>query len=96
MTIDQIKQSIAPVLNQYGVTYAGVFGSVARGEDRSDSDVDILITLKQPVSLLTFFALNDELEGALRCKVDLVTENSLDAHVKPYALKDLQTVYEAR
>ena len=59
-----------------------------------ESDVDVLVDLKQPVSLLKFFALNDELETALRCKVDLVTRNSLNLHVKPFALRELQTVYE--
>ncbi len=96
MTIAEVRQSIVPILEHYGVRYAGVFGSVARGEDRPGSDVDILISLKQPVGLLKFFALNDELEEALHRKVDLVTENSLDQHVKPFALKDLQTVYEIR
>ena len=95
MTVEQVRQSIVPVLTNYGVKYAGVFGSVARGDDRPDSDVDILITLKQPVSLLKFFALNDDLEEALRRKVDLVTENSIDPYVKPFALKDLHIIYEA-
>jgi uncharacterized protein len=94
MTIEQIKHSIAPVLEHYDVQYAGVFGSFARGEDTPQSDVDILVSLKHPVGLLKFFALNDELENVLKRKVDLVTKNSLNTHVKPFALKDIQTVYE--
>lgn len=74
--------------------YAGVFGSVARGDNTPDSDVDVLVILKQPVSLLRFFALNDELETALGCKVDLVTRDSLNPRVRPLALQELQTVYE--
>jgi len=76
------------------VEYAGKFGSVARGEDTPRSDVDVLVVLKQPVSLLKFFALNDELEGILGHKVDLVTKDSLNPHVKPFALQELQTLYE--
>jgi hypothetical protein len=94
--INDIKQKIAPVLERYGVAYAGVFGSVSRGEDTPASDIDLLIVLQQPVSLLKFFALNDELEAMLGRKVDLVTKNSLNPHVKPLALKELQTVYEIR
>jgi hypothetical protein len=94
MTLDDIRRRAAPILERYGVEYAGVFGSVARGEDTPDSDIDVLVVLKQPVSLLKFFALNDELETALGCKVDLVTRNSLNPHVKPFALQELQTVYE--
>jgi len=81
-------------LERYGVEYAGKFGSVARGEDTPRSDVDVLVVLKQPVSLLKFFALNDELEGILGHKVDLVTKDSLNPHVKPFALQELQTLYE--
>ena len=94
MTLNEIRQKTAPTLERYGAQYAGIFGSVAHGDDTPDSDVDVLVVLKQPVSLLKFFALNDELETALGCKVDLVTRNSLNRHVKPFALQELQTVYE--
>ena len=94
MTLNEIRQKAAATLERYGAQYAVVFGSVARGDDTPDSDVDVLVVLKQPVSLLKFFALNDELETALGCKVDLVTRNSLNRHVKPFALQELQTVYE--
>ena len=94
MTLNEIRQKAVPILERNGVQYAGVFGSVARGEDTPESDVDVLVDLKQPVSLLKFFALNDELETALGCKVDIVTRNSLNLHVKPFALRELQTVYE--
>ena len=94
MTLSEIRRKASPILERYEVQYAGVFGSVARSEDTPESDVDVLVDLKQPVSLLKFFALNDELETALGCRVDLVTRNSLNPHVKPFALKELQTVYE--
>ena len=94
MTLNDIKKKAAPILERYGVQYAGVFGSVARGVDTPESDVDVLVVLKKPVSLIKFFALNDELETALGCKVDLVTKNSLNPHVKPFAVRELQTVYE--
>ncbi|MXZ36042.1 MAG: nucleotidyltransferase family protein [Acidobacteria bacterium] len=94
MTLREIKRKASPILERYDVRYAGVFGSVARSESTPGSDVDVLVDLKQPISLLKFFALNDELETALGCRVDLVTRNSLNPHVKLFALKELQTVYE--
>ena len=94
MTLDEIRQKAAPILERYGAQYAGVFGSVARGDNTPHSDVDVLVVLKQSVSLLKFFALNDELETALGCELDLVTRNSLNRHLKPFALQELQTVYE--
>ena len=94
MTLNEIKQKAAPILERNGVQYAGGFGSVARGVDTPESDVDVLVVLKKPVSLIKFFALNDELETALGCKVDLVTRNSLNPHVTPFVVRELQTVYE--
>ena len=60
MTIEEVRQKITPLFKEYGVEYAGVFGSVARGEDTPGSDVDILVKLARQVSLLTFFRFNDE------------------------------------
>ena len=96
MTIEEVRQKITPLFKEYGVEYAGVFGSVARGEDTPGSDVDILVKLARPVSLLTFFRFNDELEAMLGRPVDLVTPNSLNRHVKPLAMAELKTLYEVR
>jgi predicted nucleotidyltransferase len=92
--LSEIKEKITPVLEKYGVEYARIFGSVARGEAREDSDVDLLIKLLKPVSLYTFFNLQDELEEVLERKVDLVTEGSLNKFLRPYILPDLKTLYE--
>ena len=94
MTLDEVRQKAAPTLERYGAQYAGVCGSVARGDDTPDRDVDVLVVLKQTVSLLKFFALNDELETALGSNVDILTGNSLNPHVKSFALQELQTINE--
>ena len=71
MNIDEIKAAILPILKKYGVKRAGIFGSVARGEDRADSDVDILVEIEGRMSLLDFVGLKLELEDLLGRKVDL-------------------------
>ena len=96
MTINEVKQKITPVLEEYDVEYAGVFGSVARGEDRPESDVDILVRLGSPTGMFRYMRLVKVLEQSLSKKVDLVTENSLNKFVKPYVLADLKTIYEKR
>ncbi len=57
-------------IEQLGVTAIWIFGSVARGEARPDSDVDILVEPSRPLGL-EFFGLQDKWEEWLGCKVDL-------------------------
>ena len=54
-----------------------VFGSVARGEDRPDSDVDFLVTFDKDVSVLDWLLLNEELEQFLKLPVDVISMNGL-------------------
>ncbi len=65
-----------------------VFGSVARGEDGPDSDVDLLVDLPADVSLFQVLALEGTLERILKVKVDLASEASLKARVHAEALVD--------
>ena len=94
MTIEEINQRTHPVFRQYGVSYAAVFGSVARGEDRPESDVDILVRFGRPTGMVGYMRLIENLETSLDRKVDLVTEQSLNCHVQPYVARDLATIYE--
>lgn len=56
---------------KYGITRLGIFGSVARGNQTSNSDVDVCYEGQAP-SLLTLDMIQNELEQLLECKVDLV------------------------
>ena len=94
MTFEEIKRKTAPILERHGVAYAAVFGSVARGEDRPRSDVDILVRFGRPMGMVGYMRLIQNLEEILQRKVDVVTERSLDEHVRPYVLPDLKTIYE--
>jgi hypothetical protein len=71
MDIEEIKRKALPILEKYGVSRAGVFGSVVRGEDTADSDIDILVEIERRMSLLDFAGLKVELEEALGREVDL-------------------------
>jgi predicted nucleotidyltransferase len=94
MTIEEVKQKASPILEQHGVTFAAVFGSLARGEDRPQSDVDILVRLGRPTGIVGYMRLVESLESALEKRVDLVTEESLNKHVRPHVLPDLTTIHE--
>jgi predicted nucleotidyltransferase len=88
LEIDHIKKVVLPILKKNGVIKAGIFGSVARGESKKSSDVDILIRYKGRKSLLDLIGLEMELEEALSKKVDLVTYNSLHHLIKDEIMND--------
>lgn len=66
-----------PVLKEAGVSRAAIFGSVARGEDAADSDIDLLVELPEGKSLFDLVGLKMDLEAATNKKVDLLTFNSI-------------------
>lgn len=57
--------------SEFGITKLGVFGSVARGENTEDSDVDIVVEVEKP-TLLLMHNLHEALTSLLKCRVDLV------------------------
>jgi len=75
-------------LRQFGVKSIDVFGSVVRGEARSDSDIDILVEFDFPVGLLTFFRLQHHLEDLLGRRVDLATPAALKRQLRDRILKE--------
>lgn len=76
LTIKQIKQLIKPVIVKHKIKDVYLFGSYARGEARSDSDVDIYCDQGDVESLYDEVDFIDELEKALGKKVDVVTIGS--------------------
>jgi uncharacterized protein len=71
-----------------GVTNLRVFGSVARGQEAADSDIDLLVDLSTDTGLFTLAALRGKLERLLEAKVDLVPADSLKDDVRQNVLKD--------
>jgi len=96
MTIEELKKKIVPILRIHGVEYAGVFGSVARGEDKENSDVDILVRFKKIPGLVKFIRMENELKEALRAEVDVVVQGSEKPFIKPAIQKDLVVMYGQR
>jgi len=67
----------------------GIFGSYARGEQQSDSDLDVLVAFEQPVSLFDLVRLENELTDELGVEVDLVTKDSLKPRIESRVADDL-------
>ncbi len=88
LTIAEIEHKIKPVLRTYGVRSASVVGSVAREENSEESDIDIIVEITTPVSLLTFAKLKHELEEALHTNVDLIERTAIKPRLRKNMLKD--------
>ncbi|MEK9182144.1 MAG: nucleotidyltransferase family protein [Patescibacteria group bacterium] len=88
----EIQNKILPVLKEYGIKHAAVFGSVSRGEDKPKSDIDIIVSFGKPMGMFAYMSLIRKMEDKLGRKVDLVTENSINKFVRPYIQPDLKTI----
>ena len=84
--IEKMKQKIIEVLKKNNVKRAGIFGSYARGEQKKNSDVDIIVEFDG--SLFDFVGLKLELEKRLKKKVDLVEYAAIKPRIKNYILSD--------
>jgi len=82
-----IKSKIIRVLRKHDVAKAGIFGSYARGEQKKNSDIDILIQPPKGIGF-EFVGIKLELEAKLGKKVDLLTYKSIHPYLKKYILTD--------
>jgi uncharacterized protein len=72
-----IRQHQTILEERYGVKIVGLFGSNVRGEQKPDSDIDILADILRPISLLEFVGAELYLSELLDMKVDLVPRRAL-------------------
>ena len=101
-TIEELKRLIIPILIKYGVDKAYLFGSYARGEATSNSDIDILIKRGDIRNLFELGGLYYELEKILSKNIDVITEETfttqptdeLDEEFYSEVLKERELVYE--
>ncbi len=80
-------------LSSKGVRGLSIFGSVARNESSSKSDIDILVNFDSKKGLFVFVGLKHYLENILDCEVDLVTKNALHPVLKSKILKEAKHVF---
>lgn len=76
-TLAAHREEVIAILRRHGLTRPRVFGSVARGEDRPGSDIDLVVDMAATGDILDLIDAGDELEALLGCHVDLVTSRSL-------------------
>ena len=89
-TLKEIKRIIKPILNKYGISDIYLFGSYARGEAKSNSDIDIYCDKGNIKTLIDQGELEEELESALNKEVDIIfTTSILDEYFKEQIKEDM-------
>lgn len=76
------RSEILRLAQVHGAHNVRVFGSVARGESRSDSDIDFLVEMDNGRSLLDLIELGQDLETLLQRKVDILTDQGLSPYLE--------------
>jgi len=82
------RSEVLSIAARHGVSSISVFGSVARGEPGSRSDVDFLVEFEPGRSLGDLVTLWEDLESALGCPVDIVEKEGLHWFIREQVLKD--------
>jgi predicted nucleotidyltransferase len=90
------RQQLDDLCRRYGIARLEIFGSLARGEGASDSDVDLFLELAPGRALgWEIVDLQDELSELFRRPVDLVSKRALHRDLKPVVLAEARELYAA-
>jgi predicted nucleotidyltransferase len=85
---------LARECRRHGVVYAGLFGSQARGDAETDSDVDVLVRFDGRRSLVDLARIEREIAEEIGHSVDLVTENALSPYLRDQVMADLEVIVD--
>lgn len=90
------QPQVVHTLREKSVSYLGIFGSAARGEDRLDSDVDVVYRLdksQKRFTLIDLVAIKDYLEEVAEKLVDIADKDRLKPVLRPYIESDIIEIY---
>lgn len=90
--LEKNRQAIREAAKRFNAENPRVFGSVARGEDRADSDLDILVDALPGMTLFDLGGLQSEMERLLSCKVDVVTSGGLKPRMRERILAEATAI----
>ncbi len=93
MNKKEIFNRIARLLKYYGASKIAVFGSYVRGEERPESDIDIIVDFPERKSLLELVRIERELSENLGIKVDLLTEKSISPYMIGAIKREMEVIY---
>ena len=82
------REAILGLADRYGAERVRVFGSLARGQATSESDIDFLVAFRRGKTLLDLIGLKQDLENLLGRKVDVVSEGGVSVHLRGRIFKE--------
>lgn len=95
--VEEIKAYLEkkkPFLEKFGITEIGIFGSYVKGTETSNSDIDILISIRKPsrIGLLELIEIENQLSNELDTRVDLVVKSGLKPAIGSRILREVQYI----
>lgn len=95
LTLEDLKKrrdEIIAIAKRRGAKNIRVFGSVARGDSGEDSDIDIVVEFEPHASLFDHAGLIADLQDALNCKVDVVSERGMKERMRKHVEREAVTL----
>ena len=86
--IQNNKATINKIAHQFHATNVRIFGSVARGDNNNNSDIDLLVSFLSGASLTDQFELSQQLGNFFNCHVDIVSDKALNKSFSKTVLKE--------
>jgi uncharacterized protein len=86
---------LADLCQRHGVSRLRLFGSAARGEERPDSDIDIIVDFDRPIGYLELIRFENALSDFFGRSVDLVTEPGLSPFIRDSVLASASVIFDA-
>jgi predicted nucleotidyltransferase len=93
--VDFDRSALARLCEEHEVLRLRIFGSVARGEERPDSDLDLIVDFENPKGLLALIRLERSLTELFGRPVDLVTEPGLSPYIRDAVLDSASVLFDA-
>ena len=96
--IDGLKNEgrLVGICKRNDISFLGLFGSYARGEQEEKSDIDFLAVFSRRKSLLDLVRIERELSEIIGLKVDLLTEKSISPYLRDKIKEEMKVVYDAK
>ena len=94
-TFEELSRIVGGIAAEYGMRRVYLFGSRARGDNRSDSDYDFCVLTDDGCTLFTLGGFYSDLRDAIGTEIDIVSEDAIEGDFREEVLRDRILLYEA-